>query len=255
EQILDAFRVSVVGVEGFEADDVIGTLATAASARGLQVVIVSGDKDFYQLIAPGIALLNPGRGGPAAVEEHWVDQANAGERLGVPLPLDLEAQRVRPPDVARLTELFTELEFRSLIPKLEGLQEVGAGTPDTSATAGARWAAGAEVSGVPALASAEPTIVDDPALLATVVAECRRASLVALDTETTSLDPLRADLVGMSLAVAPGRSWYLPFAHVAPDGELAGGTAPQNLPPLTSAGLAPLRELLSNPRVHKAGHN
>src|SRR5207245_3570575 len=46
EQILDAFRVSVVGVEGFEADDVIGTLATAASARGLQVVIVSGDKDL-----------------------------------------------------------------------------------------------------------------------------------------------------------------------------------------------------------------
>jgi len=334
EQILDAFRVSVVGVEGFEADDVIGTLATAASARGLQVVIVSGDKDFYQLIAPGIALLNPGRGGPAAVEEHWVDQANAGERLGVPpervvdylalvgdtsdnvpgvkgvgektalellktfgdldailagaaripgkrareavqqhaelarlsrdlvtirrdvpLPLDLEALRVRPPDVARLTELFTELEFRSLIPKLEGLQEVGAGTPDTSAPAAQRAPAVAEVSGVPALASAEPTIVDDPALLATVVAECRRASLVALDTETTSLDPLRADLVGMSLAVAPGRSWYLPFAHVAPDGELAGGTAPQNLPPLTSAGLAPLRELLSDPRVHKAGHN
>src|ERR1041384_5373899 len=57
---------------------------TAGSGRGLQVVIVSGDKDFYQLIAPGIALLNPGRGGPAAVEEHWVDQTNAGERLGVP---------------------------------------------------------------------------------------------------------------------------------------------------------------------------
>src|SRR5207248_9155565 len=53
-------------------------------SRGLQIVIVSGDKDFYQLIGPGIALLNPGRGGPAAVEEHWVDQANASERLGVP---------------------------------------------------------------------------------------------------------------------------------------------------------------------------
>src|SRR5438105_886689 len=327
-QILDAFRVSVVGVEGFEADDVIGTLATAASVRGLEVVIVSGDKDFYQLIAPGIALLNPGRGGPAAVEEHWVDQTNAGERLGVPpervvdylalvgdasdnvpgvkgvgektalellktfgdldailagaerisgkrareavqqhaelarlsrdlvtirrdvpLPLDFEALRVRPPDVARLTELFTELEFRSLIPKLEGLQEVGAGTPDTSATAGARWAAGAEVSGVPALASApaEPTIVDEPALLAAVVAECRRAPLVALDTETTSLDAMRAGLVGMSLAVAPGRSWYLPFAHVAPDGELAGGAPPRNLPPLTSAGLASLPAVLTAP--------
>ena len=50
----------------------------------MQAVIVSGDKDFYQLIGPGIALLNPGRGGPAAVEEIWVDESNAGERLGVP---------------------------------------------------------------------------------------------------------------------------------------------------------------------------
>src|SRR3989449_7039769 len=50
----------------------------------MQAVIVSGDKDFYQLIRPGVALLNPGRGGQAAVEEQWVDQANASERLGVP---------------------------------------------------------------------------------------------------------------------------------------------------------------------------
>src|SRR5207247_3442801 len=79
-----AFGVPVVGVDGYEADDVIGTLATAGVAQGLEVVIVSGDKDFYQLIGPGVALLNPGRGGPAAVEEHWVDQSNASNRLGVP---------------------------------------------------------------------------------------------------------------------------------------------------------------------------
>src|SRR5436190_18318153 len=208
EEILDAFSVPVIGIEGFEADDVIGTLATAAAERGLQAVIVSGDKDFYQLIGPRIVLLNPGRGGPAAVEEQWVDQANASERLGVPpervvdylalvgdssdnvpgvkgigektalellktlgdldailagadripgkraraavqqhaelarlsrdlvtirrdvpLPLDLEALRLRPPEVPRLTELFTELEFRSLIPKLGSLEGVGAGGP------------------------------------------------------------------------------------------------------------------------------
>jgi DNA polymerase I len=332
-QILDAFRVSVVGVDGFEADDVIGTLATTGSGRGLQVVIVSGDKDFYQLIAPGIALLNPGRGGPAAVDEHWVDQTNAGERLGVPpervvdylalvgdtsdnvpgvkgvgdktalellrtfgdldaiiagaarisgkrareavqqhaelarlsrelvtirrdvpLPLDLEALRVLPPDVGRLTELFTELEFRSLIPKLASLDVADAGEPAPAAQR-APAVAGSPAPGTFPAAPAEPTIVDDPAQLAAVVAECRRASRVALDTETTSLDPLRGDLVGMSLAVSPGRSWYLPFAHVAPDGELAGGAAPRNLPPLASAELAPLRELLADPRVPKAGHN
>src|SRR5205809_816746 len=200
EPLLQAFRVPVVGVEGYEADDVIGTLATAAAVRELQAVIVSGDKDFYQLIGPRIALLNPGRRGPAAVEEQWVDESNASDRLGVPpervvdylalvgdtsdnipgvkgvgektarellqtfgdldtilasaeqirgkrareaiqqyaelarlsrdlvtirrdvpLPLDLDALRVRPPDTARLAELFTELEFRSLIPKLDQL--------------------------------------------------------------------------------------------------------------------------------------
>src|SRR5713101_1576549 len=333
EQILGAFRVPVVGVEGFEADDVIGTLASAAAARGLQVVIVSGDKDFYQLIGPGVALLNPGRGGPAAVEEHWVDQSNASERLGVPpdrvvdylalvgdssdnvpgvkgvgektalelletfgdldailaaperipgkrareavqqyaelarlsrelvtirrdvpLPLDLDRLRVRPPDVPRLTELFTDLEFRSLIPNLSSLDVAATRTP------AAETPRAPAVTGPPSLATlkpalVEPRIIDDPADLSAAVAEWRRAPLLALDTEATSLDPMRAELVGMSLAVGPGRSSYLPFAHVAPDGELAGGTAPRNLPPLSSEPMGLLRDLLSDARVLKAGHN
>jgi DNA polymerase-1 len=82
--MLEAFHIPLIAVPGYEADDVIGTLATRGAERGFQAVIVSGDKDFYQLIGPGIALLNPGRGGPAAVEESWVDETNAFERLGVP---------------------------------------------------------------------------------------------------------------------------------------------------------------------------
>ncbi len=84
DQLLHALGVPLVEVAGYEADDVIGTLATRAAAAGMQAVIVSGDKDFYQLIGPGVVLLNPGRGGPAAVEELWVDESNASERLGVP---------------------------------------------------------------------------------------------------------------------------------------------------------------------------
>jgi DNA polymerase-1 len=83
-ELLAAFRVPVVAVPGYEADDVIGTLAKASATRGLHAVIVSGDKDLYQLIGPGVAMLNPGRGGPAGVEEQWVDESNATERLGVP---------------------------------------------------------------------------------------------------------------------------------------------------------------------------
>ena len=82
--LLDAYRIPVVSVEGFEADDVIGTLVSQAQAAKLNVVVVSGDKDFQQLVAPGVWLLNPGRGGPAGVEEHWVGVENGAERLGVP---------------------------------------------------------------------------------------------------------------------------------------------------------------------------
>ena len=73
EQLLAGFRIPLAIVQGYEADDVIGTLAKRAVERSLHAVIVSGDKDFYQLIGPRVALLNPGRGGPAAVEETWVD--------------------------------------------------------------------------------------------------------------------------------------------------------------------------------------
>ncbi len=340
-QLLEAFGVPLVGVEGYEADDVIGTLATRAAGVGFRVVIVSGDKDFYQLIGPNVVLLNPGRGGPAAVEEQWVDESNAGDRLGVPparvvdylalvgdtsdnipgvkgvgdktaleliqaygdldsilaraaeipgkrareallahvaearlsrdlvtirrdvpLPLELDALRLRPPDLPRLTELFTELEFRSLIPRLERLLGASPAPPAPSAPAVPRAPRASPVpppssasaaAAPPAAAGAR--IVDDPAGVAAFVAECRAAPLVALDTETTSVDPLRATLVGMSLAVTPERSWYLPFGHLAPDGELAAGEPPRNLPPLSSPALAPLRALLADPRVPKAGHN
>ena len=322
-EILDAFGIPVIGVEGYEADDVIGTLAAAAAAHGLQAVIVSGDKDFYQLIGPNTVLLNPGRGGPAAVEEHWVDETNAAERFGippsqvidylalvgdssdnvpgvkgigektavellrtygsldailarapdipgkrareallahedlarlsrdlvtirrdVPVPLDLTALREAPPDVERLQTIFLELEFRSLVSRLEPMRAEASPPVDVALA-------------VPVSAPAGPPalLLDDPGALADVIEACRRAPLVALDTETTSLDPMRATLVGLSLAVAPGTSWYLPFAHVAPDGELAGGVPPRNLPPLDSAVLAPLRALLADPLVPKAGHN
>jgi DNA polymerase-1 len=82
-QLLSAYRVPIIAVEGYEADDVIGTLARQGVDQNFQVVVVSGDKDFQQLVRPGLWLLNPGRGGPAQVEEHWVGMHNANERLGV----------------------------------------------------------------------------------------------------------------------------------------------------------------------------
>jgi DNA polymerase-1 len=334
-QLLEAFRVPLVTVEGFEADDVIGTLAAKATDRGVPSVIVSGDKDFYQLIGPKVSLLNPGRSGPAGVEEQWVDESNASERLGVPprqvidylalvgdssdnvpgvkgigektavellskypdleailshaaeipgkrareallahtnearlsrdlvtirhdvpVTLDLDALRVKPFDGPRLTDLFTELEFRTLIAKVAGPDAaVPASSPVPAAAPATPSAPAAALSAVPAVPAAPARVLDDVAGLAAMIAECRRAPLIALDTEASAIDPLRASLVGLSIAVAPGQSWYLPFAHRPPDGELAGGVPPKNLPALKSPELAPLRELLSDSAVKKAGHN
>jgi DNA polymerase-1 len=83
-QLLEAYRVQILSLPGYEADDVIGTLARQGVAAGINVVIVSGDKDFQQLVQPRVWLLNPGRGGPASVEEQWVSVENGAERLGVP---------------------------------------------------------------------------------------------------------------------------------------------------------------------------
>ena len=82
--LVEAFRIPILELADHEADDIIGTLASRATEAEVDVVIVSGDKDFYQLIGEGVSLLNPGRGGQANVDEEWVDARNAAERLGVP---------------------------------------------------------------------------------------------------------------------------------------------------------------------------
>jgi len=82
-EIVDAYRIPILTLPGYEADDVIGTLVAKSVDAGVNVVVVSGDKDFQQLVKPGVWLLNPGRGGPANVEEHWVGMENAEQRLGV----------------------------------------------------------------------------------------------------------------------------------------------------------------------------
>jgi DNA polymerase I len=82
-EMIDAYRIPILTLPGYEADDVIGTLVAKSVNAGVNVVVVSGDKDFQQLVKNGVWLLNPGRGGPANVEEHWVGMENAEERLGI----------------------------------------------------------------------------------------------------------------------------------------------------------------------------
>ncbi len=81
ELMRDGLRVPILELDGYEADDVIGTLARRAEAEGVEVVIVSGDKDFYQLISDKVLLYCRKSRGEGA---EWVGPDNASERLGVP---------------------------------------------------------------------------------------------------------------------------------------------------------------------------
>ncbi|UFU04415.1 DNA polymerase I [Ruania suaedae] len=78
EEVLAALDVTTLGREGFEADDILATLATQASAAGYEVLICSGDRDTYQLVNPGVTVLYPRKGvsdlvrmTPTAVEEKY----------------------------------------------------------------------------------------------------------------------------------------------------------------------------------------
>ena len=83
-ELVAGFNDALVELEDYEADDVIATLAVKARAAGLEAVIVSGDKDLYQLVGPGVYLLNPGRGGRTGVAAEWVDESNVHEKFGIP---------------------------------------------------------------------------------------------------------------------------------------------------------------------------
>ncbi len=315
--LVDAFNDVIVELEGYEADDVIGTLARKAAAAGVEAVIVSGDKDFYQLVGPRVHLLNPGRGGATGVAAEWIDETNADERLGVPpdqvvdylalvgdssdnvpgapgigdgwarrllaevgpldqileepdlipwagkrksvadnveqirlsrelvtirteLPveLDLARLRVQDPDPERLREVCVELEFRSLIERFsEGIQEAGRSDRD----------------------EADYRAVTDADEIGELVEVIRSAGRVVLDAETTSLQPMLAELVGLALSWEAGSGVYLPLGHTVPDASLlqspGEGQKPENLPPLDDPRMAPLVDLLEDPTVSKGGQN
>jgi len=83
-QLLKGYRIPTLELEGFEADDVIATLAPQGVDAGLEVCVVSGDKDLLQLVRPKVWVLNPWHGPPGRTTEKWYGMENAHERLGVP---------------------------------------------------------------------------------------------------------------------------------------------------------------------------
>jgi DNA polymerase-1 len=137
----------------------------------------------------------------------------------VKLDADLASMEVRPPDTQRLKELFTDLEFHTYLKELE---RPGAG-----------------------IAVPHETILEREAL-SSLISRASEAAMLAVDLETTSLSPLDAEIVGVSLCFEDDSAYYIPLAH-----RYLG--APRQLDRRET--LEALRPLLTSPRVPKAGQN
>ncbi|CAN7693694.1 DNA polymerase I [Mesorhizobium caraganae] len=149
--------------------------------------------------------------------------------------------------------------------------DVGSGAPAVARGGGTNEAAQAEAKADTAKAGDTPSLLSalrleaasaaridpaayvairDTAMLKTWLAQAKETGIVAFDTETTSSDPMLADLIGFSLAVGPGRAAYVPLAHRTGAGDLLGGGALENQIPVREA-LALLKPLLEDKSVLK----
>lgn len=320
-----AFNIACLEQEGYEADDIIATLACQARDAGGRVTIISSDKDLMQLVGRGIVMFDAMKNkviDVAEVEEKFgvtpdrvVDiQALAGDSvdnvpgapgIGVktaallinefgdletllarageikqdkrrqtlidfadqirlskklvqldckmPVEATLDDLEVRDPDPAALMDFLARMEFRTLTKRI------------------------ADRLGVAQPAIAEPARTDDPVPsaaeeqppfdldsyrtirtaedLAPWLAEIDEKGWVAVDTETTSLDEMRAELVGISLAVEPGRACYIPLGHTLGEGDLFGAAKRAEGQMTVEEALALLKPVLEDDAILKIGHN
>ena len=172
-------------------------------------------------------------------------------RTDLTLPVALDDLKRKAPDTEALRSLYSRLELRSLLKQLDG------GTAPTAPDAPAASGSPA-VEGAPAAAGINPgaqIIAAAPRLYETIttdaqldvwITQLEAAKLFAFDTETTSLEYMKAEIVGVSFAMSPGKAAYLPLRHDYPG-------APDQLD--RDGSLAKLKPLLESASHEKVGHN
>ncbi len=294
--VIKALGLPLLSISDVEADDVIGTLARAASNHDMEAFIVSGDKDLAQLVGPGVTMCDsmkdviydeqgvqekfgvppdriidflalvgdtsdniPGvpKVGPktaarwlmdygsldALVEQADSVSGKVGENLrasldqlalsrelatikcDVPLEHGPDALMVSAPDDEALRKLYADLEFKTWLSELGGLNE----STDVAEEVHGRY----------------ETILDKKTFKKWVD-KLAKAPVFAFDTETTSIDAMQARLVGVSFAVEAGESAYVPVGHDYLD-------APAQL--TCDEVLEALRPILEDPQRAKLGQN
>ncbi|MGY6549056.1 MAG: DNA polymerase I [Roseinatronobacter sp.] len=169
-----------------------------------------------------------------------------------PLELGLDDLEVRAPDAQALMDFLNAMEFRTLTRRVaEGFGTPPPALPDTTPAQSSPDTAPRH----PEFAQAAYVCIRDIDTLRAWIAEIEERGAVAVDTETTSLDEMRAELVGISLCVTPGRAAYIPLQHRAAGDDLFGASdLIEGQIPLGAA-LDALKPVLEDPGILKIGQN
>ena len=313
EQILEAMNIPILRVDGFEADDIIGTLAKKAAKEGVETYICTKDKDMYQLVdehtyifdikkgealdddalfekykihpkdfidvlalqgdasdnVPGVPLIgemnavkliqqygsldklyqhaDEVKGKRGENLRNFKEQAYLSKELvtidcKVPLKIDYKALALEKFNEPELAQIFTELGFTRLLTQL-GLTP----TSDTQQTTPRVSSIELPASGIENRASTvdhDYQLVDTQKKFDTFLAKLKKQKLFAIDTETTSLDAMRADLVGISFSWQPHKAFYLPIKSPMGTRHLDLAAVRKNLTPI-----------LADEKVKKIGQN
>ncbi|MEM6477701.1 MAG: DNA polymerase I [Pseudomonadota bacterium] len=316
-----AFNIACLEVEGFEADDIIATLACRAREAGGRVTIISSDKDLMQLVGGGVEMLDAMKNKRIDVEgveekfgvgpERVVDvQALAGDSVdnvpGAPgigiktaallinefgsleelldraeeikqpkrrqtlidfraqielskklvqldcemeLGYELDTLEVKEPDPEPLMAFLASMEFRTLSRRMADAMGIEAPVIAEPAR---------EEAPIPELAPINPDAyetVRDAAALEAWIAQAYARGYVAVDTETTALNEMRAELVGVCLCIEPGAACYLPLTHKKGADDLFGGATLAEGQMDFDTALALLKPMLEDPAILKIGQN
>ncbi|WP_291296729.1 DNA polymerase I [Elioraea sp.] len=246
-EVFEKFGVppaKVIDVQALAGDTVDNVPGVPGIGIKTAAALITEYGDLETLLASAGAIKQPKR--REALIEH-AEAARISKRLvtlsaDAPLPLPLTALALKPPDRAKLAAWLASQNFRSTIQRL-GLE---AGAPAAEATPAPGPAA-------PAYPFGPYVTITDAATLDAWIAEARATGIVALDTETDSLDQQRAMLVGISLGLAPGKAAYIPLRHTSRGNDLAADPPPQQIGFDTA--IAALRPLLADPAVLKVLQN
>jgi DNA polymerase-1 len=251
EQVVERFGVppekviDVQSLAGDSTDNVPGVPGIGVKTAA-QLIVEYGDLDT--LLERAEEIKQPKRR-QNLIE--FAEQARVSRRLvtldqDAPIEVPLDELKLRKPEPETVRAFLEENGFRTMLARLgELLGEAATAPGDATAPA-------------PEPGEADYELVQELGALEAWIVAATEQGVVAVDTETTSLDALSADLVGVSLALAPGKACYLPLGHGAPKGDggldLEGAAdAPPQIP--LQAALAALKPLLEDPGVLKIGQN